>query len=138
MKYKEAMVTDKERWTNAVDEEHRRMVDNNVWCPVKLSEVPKGAKILASTWVCTLKSNGTKRAKINGRGYEQVDVLYNDNVLIHTPVTNETSVRRINDVKGSFLKDNLDRDIEWMYMKVLQGFKKLSIGCGIAVTESNM
>eukprot|EP00957_Ditylum_brightwellii_P155085 11805453-Ditylum_brightwellii.AAC.1 len=36
MKYNEAMATDKEGWTKAVEEEHERMVANNVWRPIKL------------------------------------------------------------------------------------------------------
>jgi hypothetical protein len=116
MKYKEAMKVDTEGWTKAVEEEHDRMIKNNVWCPVKLSQVPSGAKILTSTWACKLKSNGRKRAWLNGRGYEQIDGLHYDSTSIHAPVTNETSVRivlvlalmadwigRINDVKGAFL-----------------------------------
>eukprot|EP00957_Ditylum_brightwellii_P158154 12037908-Ditylum_brightwellii.AAC.1 len=62
---------------------------NLVWMPVKLSEVPKEAKVLASTWACKLKSNRTKRACINGRGYEQVDGVHYDGTSIHAPVTNE-------------------------------------------------
>eukprot|EP00957_Ditylum_brightwellii_P031667 2401616-Ditylum_brightwellii.AAC.1 len=137
MKYEEAMTADEKGWTKAVEEEHQRMVGNNVWRPVKLNNVPKGAKILTSTWAYKLKSNGRKRARINGRGYEQVDGLHYDGSSIHSPVTNETSVRivmtlalmagwvgRINDVKGAFLKGNLDKDKERMYMKVPQGFEK--------------
>ena len=68
MKLDEAMVTDAQGWANAVKEEHKQMIANDVWRPVKRSKVPKGAKILTSTWACKLKSNGTKRARINGRG----------------------------------------------------------------------
>ena len=112
------------------------MIDNDVWLPVKLSKVTKGAKVLTSTWACKLKSNGTKRARINGRGYEQIDGVHYDSTSIHAPVTNETSVRivmvlalvagwigRINDVKGAFLKGSLDEESEQMYMKVPQGFE---------------
>eukprot|EP00957_Ditylum_brightwellii_P001578 123677-Ditylum_brightwellii.AAC.1 len=38
------------------------MVKNQVWTPIKLNKVPKGATILTSTWACKLKSNGQKRA----------------------------------------------------------------------------
>eukprot|EP00957_Ditylum_brightwellii_P126353 9632491-Ditylum_brightwellii.AAC.1 len=72
MKYEEAMAADWEGWTKAVDKEHKRMIKNKVWMPIKLSKVPKGAKILTSTWVCKMKSNGQKRASIKGRGYEKM------------------------------------------------------------------
>ena len=49
MKYDEAMATDREGWTKAVEEENDRMVANNVWRPIKLSELPKDTKILTST-----------------------------------------------------------------------------------------
>ena len=66
MKFNEAMRTDKEGWTKAVKEEHKRMVENKVWQPVKVKDVPKGAKILTSTWACKQKANGVKRARMNG------------------------------------------------------------------------
>jgi hypothetical protein len=51
MKYDEAMKTaDANSWKMAVEEEHNRMVDNEVWTPVPKSEVPVGAKVLTSTW----------------------------------------------------------------------------------------
>lgn len=91
----------------------------------------------SSTWACKLKSNGTKRARINGRGYEQIDGIHYDGSSIHAPVTNDASVRivmtlalmagwigRISDVKGAFLKGDLDIDKEEMYLKVPEGFEK--------------
>eukprot|EP00957_Ditylum_brightwellii_P035889 2719932-Ditylum_brightwellii.AAC.1 len=73
MKYDEATTKDPEGWGRAIEEEHQRMIDNDVGRPVKLSKVPKGAKVLISTWACKLKSNDTKRSRINGRSYEQID-----------------------------------------------------------------
>ena len=137
MKYKEAMQVDREGWTKAVHEEHDRMVANGVWRPVKKRDVPSGAKVLTSTWACKLKSNGTKRARINGRGYEQIDGVHYDSSSISSPVTNDVSVRivfvlaimanwigRISDVKGAFLKGDLDQDKEQMYMHVPEGFEE--------------
>ena len=137
MKYKEAMKVDREGWTKAVREEHERMVANDVWRAVKKKDVPSGAKILTSTWACKLKSNGTKRARINGRGYEQVDGIHYDSSSISSPVTNDVSVRivfvlalmagwigKISDVKGAFLKGDLDAEKEQMYMHVPEGFEE--------------
>eukprot|EP00957_Ditylum_brightwellii_P160422 12212936-Ditylum_brightwellii.AAC.1 len=61
------MAVDKAGWTKAVEEEHQRMVNNKVWRPMKLRDLPKGTKVLTMTWACKLKSNGTKWARINGR-----------------------------------------------------------------------
>ena len=99
-------------------------------------QVPKGAEILTSTWTCKLKTNSVKRARIKGRGYEQVDGVHYDSALVHSPVTNDVSVQivmvlalmdnwvgRISNVKVDFLKDDLDLENERMYMKFLQGFE---------------
>eukprot|EP00957_Ditylum_brightwellii_P121610 9274004-Ditylum_brightwellii.AAC.1 len=110
MKLDEAMHTDKDGWTKAVEEEHQRMIKNKVWMPVKLSKVTKGSKVLTSTWACKLKSKGKKRACINGRGYEQVDGVHYDGTSIHAPVTNEVSMPII-------MKEKI-------YMRVPQGFEK--------------
>ena len=137
MKLDEALRSDKKGWTKAVDEEHRRMVDNEVWTPVKVNDVPRGAKILTSTWACKQKASGVKRARMNGRGYEQVDGVHFDSSSVHSPVTNDISVRivfvlglmagwkgYICDVRGAFLKGKLDEDKDEMYMHVPQGFEK--------------
>eukprot|EP00957_Ditylum_brightwellii_P023350 1762940-Ditylum_brightwellii.AAC.1 len=117
------MATNKEGWTKAVEEEHDRMVANNVWRPIKLDELPEGTKILTTTWACKLKSSGRKHARLNARGYEQVDGIHYDGLSIHAPVTNDTSVHTvmvlalmagwtglINNVQGAFLKGKLDQE----------------------------
>ena len=136
MKYKEAMKVDSEGWTKAVHEEHKRMVTNAVWRAVKKTNIPSGAKILMLTWACKLKSNRTKRARIKGQG--QVNVIHYDNSSISLPVTNDMSVRivfvlalmagwirKISDVKGAFLKGELDMNKEQIYMHVPEGFEKI-------------
>jgi hypothetical protein len=51
MKYKQAMKTkDKDMWTEAVFEEHDRMGKRQVWRTELKKDVPKGAKILTSSW----------------------------------------------------------------------------------------
>ena len=62
MKYDEAMAKDPTGWGKAVTEEYQRMKDHKVFKEVPLLEVPKGSKILSSTWAMKLKANGTKRA----------------------------------------------------------------------------
>ena len=137
MKYEEAMATDAEGWGKAVEEEHGRMIENNVWKPVPKSSVPLKAKILTSTWACKLKASGVKRARLNGRGYKQINGVHYDSSSIHSPVTNDVTVRivftltlmagwigRISDVKGAFLKGDLDTSKEQMYMHVPKGFEK--------------
>ena len=70
MKYKETMTVDHEGWTKAVCEEHKKMLENRVWCPVKKKDIPRNAEILTLTWACKLNSKRTKHAQINGQGYK--------------------------------------------------------------------
>ena len=66
MKYKEAMHTpDKDKWTIAVKEELHKFKEHDVFEPVKLTDVPIGAKMLTTTWAMKKKSNGTYRARLN-------------------------------------------------------------------------
>ena len=102
-----------------------------------MSEVPIRDKILTSTWAIKNNSNGTYRARINGRGYEQIEGQNYDESSIHAPVTNDCSVRiimvlvlmerwygQIVDVKGAFLNGHLDHEKEKMYMHLPEGFKR--------------
>ena len=51
MNYNEAMKgNEANEWDKAVLEEHNKMVKYSVWTPVKLQDVPEGAKIITSTW----------------------------------------------------------------------------------------
>ena len=60
---------------------------------IKLKDLPKGVKILTSTWAMKMKSNGEFRARLNMRGYEQDDRDHYDSASISSPVTNDVSVR---------------------------------------------
>jgi hypothetical protein len=76
-----------------VEEEHKRMVDNEVWVPVPKSELPEDAKILTSTWVMKKKANETYRARLNGRGFEQVPGINFDPKSIAAPVVSLMTIR---------------------------------------------
>jgi hypothetical protein len=77
MKYDEAMKSlDDDEWKQAVKEEYERMVENVVWTPVQNSDVASDAKIITSTWAMKKKSNSTFRARLNGRGFEQVPGIH--------------------------------------------------------------
>jgi len=137
MKYNAAMQTkDKVKWEQAVEKEHERMVDNDVWEPVKKSEIPSGTKVLTSTWAMKKKASGVFRARLNARGYEQVDGIHYDENTKSAPVTNEMTIRmvlillvmarwhaEILDVQGAFLKGRFENG-EKIYMDVPQGFEK--------------
>jgi hypothetical protein len=93
MKYKEAMASSNcNKWQKAVDEEHERMLKHNVWKPVLRKDVPEGAKILTLTWAMKKKANGTYHARMNARGYEQVDGKDYDKMTKAAPVANEITI----------------------------------------------
>jgi len=101
-----------------------------------LRDVPEGAKIITSTWAMKKKANGTFRARLNARGFEQVEGVHYHKSNIASPVTNDMSIRiimvlalmagwiaKIVDVKGAFLHGEFEQDDEPIYMGVPQGFE---------------
>ena len=140
MKYDQAMKKDPDGWSKAVDKEHERMTEHAVWRAVPRSMVPKWAKILTSTWAMKQKADGTLRARINARGFEQSAGEHYKEDGISSPVVNEASIfiilillimarmyGELNDVKGAFLNGQFSQG-EKLYMKVPQGFEKFYPG----------
>eukprot|EP00980_Cylindrotheca_fusiformis_P016350 scaffold4869_cov71-Cylindrotheca_fusiformis.AAC.1 len=137
MKFEEAMAgDDKENWQKAVDEEHDRMVKRKVWKAVLKKDVPAAAKILTSTWAMKKKANGTYRARLNARGFEQQDGQHFDKYDIAAPVTSDITIRvvlvimiiagwtgELLDIRGAFLHGDF-KPGEKLYMKVPKGFEK--------------
>jgi hypothetical protein len=137
MKYKEAMASNnRAQWIKAVEEELQRMRKHNVWTPYKLRELPRNVKLLDTTWAMKKKSNGTYRARLNARGFKQVDGEHFDGASISSPVTNDTTIRiafvlmimmqgngKLCDVKGAFLHGEFE-DNEVIYIHVPEGFEK--------------
>ena len=92
MKYKKAMATDNaSEWQKAVDEKHTRMVDSGAWVAVPIDKVPPGEKILTSTWAMKRKSSGVYRARLNARGFGQVDGIHYKEDNKAAPVINDTT-----------------------------------------------
>jgi Reverse transcriptase (RNA-dependent DNA polymerase)/Zinc knuckle len=137
MKFDEAMSgPNKEKWKKATDEEHDRMLKHKVRKIVKRRDVPKGALLLTSTWAMKQKADGTYRARMTGRGYEQIDGKHYDSDSIASPVANNITIHLlfvlmiimlwigyIMDVNGAFLLGNIEKGKE-LYMKIPQGFEK--------------
>jgi Reverse transcriptase (RNA-dependent DNA polymerase) len=82
------------------------------------------------------KPNGSYRARINARGFEQLDGLHYNSSTTSSPVTNDTTIRVIFtlamlagwkgyvvDVKGAFLNGRFDKGEE-LFLKVPQGFEQ--------------
>ena len=71
------------------------MIKHGVWKKVLKVDLPAWAKVLTTTWAMKKKSNGTFRAWINARGYEQVNGQHYESHNISAPVTNEITIRVI-------------------------------------------
>lgn len=137
MKYDEAMEQpDKEKWVESVKDEKFRMDNNEVFEETLIDNVPKDAKILTSTWAMKKKANGTYRARLNARGFEQVDGEHYDEARKSAPVVAEATIRivlilmimagwvgELMDVKGAFLCGTFE-DEHQMYMYVPQGWEE--------------
>ena len=140
MKYDEAMrmADDKEveEWHDAVAEEKDRMDRHGVFQAVPMKDVPAGAKILTSTWAMKKKANGTKRARLNARGFEQIDgEHYNEDdkaapvvtlsaiLLLLTLIVMLDWTAVLCDVNGAFLLGDFERELN-MFMYIPQGFEK--------------
>ena len=94
MNYNEAMATkDNDKWMKAVDEEHQRMIKHGVWKAVEQDKIDAKAKVIDSTWAMKKKSNGTYRARLNARGFKQVEGQHFDGSSLAAPVTNDASIR---------------------------------------------
>ena len=85
-------MTNKEQWMKAVNEEHEQMRKHKVWKPVDQVEVPKEAKVFMSTWAMKKKSNGTFRAHVNARGYEQIEGIHYDADTTAAPVVKKMTI----------------------------------------------
>ena len=138
MNYKEAMASkDAEAWTEEVGNEKKRFDKFKAFTAVQKSKVPKGAKILTTTWACKKKPSGKLRGRLNIRGYEQVDGKHYYSDSIAAPVTNPNTVRivlvllamnpkwisMLIDVEGAFLQGKFENGEE-LYAYVPDGFEK--------------
>ena len=137
MKFDEAMATEEaEQWQEAVDEEHERMIKNKVFEVCPRSEVAESSKVLSSTWSMKKKPNGTHRARLVARGFEQVDGDHFRSDELAAPVVNDMTIRivfilmimakycgELMDVRGAFLLGEFGKE-EKLYMEVPKGFEK--------------
>ena len=69
------------------------MTKHEVWKAVPKSSIPKGTKLIDSTWAIQKKSNGKLRGKLNVRRFKQIDGEHYDSLSIASPVTNDATVR---------------------------------------------
>ena len=138
MKYNEAMAgPDKAHWVEAVVDEKKRFDTSKAVEAMSRGQLPPGTKPMDSTWACKKKSNGTYRARLNLRGYKQIDGEHFDSHSVSSPVASIITVHivlalvtilgwysSLVDVNGAFLLGDWESDRE-IYMEVPQGWEHL-------------
>ena len=126
---------ERDQWLESIENEYQRMIDNGVFIPCAPEDVPVGAKILSNVWAMKKKANGTFRARLNARGYEQVDGEHYDSHATFAPVASEMTIMiilvliiianwvvHIMDVKGAFLLGDFEKDRK-MWMTIPKGME---------------
>ena len=68
------------------------MMKHKVFKVIPKDKVPKGAKILSSTWAIEKKANGILRAQVNAQGFEQRNGEHYNSSSIASPVVNKASI----------------------------------------------
>ena len=92
--FKEAMKgNNKKDWIKEVANEKSCFNRFNALTAVKKKDLPKGAKIMTSTWAMKQKANGKLCGELNARGYEQIEGKHYFKYDLAAPVTNATLVR---------------------------------------------
>jgi hypothetical protein len=128
------------------------MVKHKVWQAIPPSKVPKGTKIINSTWAMKKKAMGQLRARVTARELMQIPGVHYDWKTKVAPVTNEMTIqiiltlmimaiwlRELLDVKGAFLHGDFGPKEVPIPMKIPQGFK-ISIPTRLVVVavENNL
>jgi hypothetical protein len=127
---------DKNEWLKAVHEEYENMKENGVFEVTQTCDIPKGAKVLSTTWVLKKKANGRRKGRITARGFEQRDGEHFDSADKASPVVHDITIRivltlivmgglwaEIVDVKGAFLTADFEPHHK-MYITVPKGFEE--------------
>lgn len=129
--YNEALASpEQHKWQAAINAETAALKDNKTWVLVNKNEA-KTSKILSSKWVFRTKEDGTKKARLVVRGFEQGDIDYGE---IFSPVASISSIRTLLvlaverdmniakfDIKSAFINAELQESV---FMYIPQGFEK--------------
>lgn len=92
--YDKAMATlDAPHWVSAVDTEHQRMVDRQVFADVPKSQLPPGTKVLNSRWSMKKKAIRDFQGRVTAKGFQQVDCVHYDEDETSAPTVSDASLR---------------------------------------------
>lgn len=138
MNYKKDMRSpDAKEWHKEIKNEKAQFDKYNALTAVPRDLLPKGAKVLTTTWAMKQMSNRTQRGRLNACGYEQVDGSHYASDSIAAPVTNPITVRivlmlycmnhtwmsAIIDIEGAFLQGQFVNKEE-LYIEVPDRFQE--------------
>eukprot|EP00957_Ditylum_brightwellii_P155055 11802496-Ditylum_brightwellii.AAC.1 len=121
MNYNESVTTDEaEWWDEYVVKEHNTFKKYEAWEAVRKSKVPADAKVLTLIWAMKPKANRVKKARLNVRGFKQINGIHYNSQDISAPVVNNATIQillvliimanwttALLDVKGAFLMEDL-------------------------------
>ena len=101
-----------------------------------MKDVPEGTHVMTNTWTCKEKANGTFRARLNMRGFEQIPGEHYEPDWISAPVANDIVIRMMLcimltsgmyahfvDVQGVFLLGRFAKS-EMIYSQVPEGWEE--------------
>ena len=89
--YKEAMESnDKENWILGIKKEFKNIKEKQVWKKISRTEMENGKQPLGTKWVFKLKDNGTYRARLVVKGYNQIPGV--DFTGSHSPVATDVTI----------------------------------------------
>lgn len=136
LSYAEAVTgPDAENWKKAIRAEMDSLEKNETWKFVNKARA-KGRKILSNRWVFKKKADGTFKARLVARGFEQGDLDFSE---IFSPVVSDSTLKIIFalaadkskslisfDVASAFLYGDLREPV---FMSVPEGYKETEKVC---------
>ena len=131
------MIDDKEGWTKEVANTKVRFNRFKALTAVKRKDLPKGGKVMTTTWAMKKKASGKLCGRLNARGYEQVEGKHYVEHNTSAPVTNPITIRiiltmmamhaawiaEVLDVDGAFLQGKFYNG-EKLHIGISNGFEK--------------
>jgi hypothetical protein len=112
------------------------MISYGMFEPVKISNLPKGTKLIDTTWAMRKKSSGTLRGRVNVQGFCHFEGKHYNGISISAQVTNAMTIKmtltlmlmqggiaHVMDVTGAFLYGEF-KDAKKVHIKVPLGFKE--------------
>ena len=136
MKFDEDMNgKDRSKWLKVVEEEFGRFEKNRCFEPVERKDIDPTCTIMMSTWAMKKKASVKFRARLDARGFEQIEGEHYDPEHLSSSVINEAMIMIVLvlmiiaewasylvDVNGAFLMGEFENGEE-LHMEIPKGFE---------------